>query len=81
MSGRIEILLNYDPQIEVGAAFPSTTDFSVFKGENYEWWLLHGSGAPSTNHNAAPLGSKYLDYSGSLWWRKTGATAWTLMSA
>lgn len=81
MANIIQVIKEFDPEVDAGYSFPSTTDYVRMSGPNYAWLEMHGSGAPSTDHDNAPLGSRYLDYDSDDWYRHTATSTWTLLSS
>lgn len=81
MANVLEMIRDYDPVRDGGLSFPSTTDYTRFKGKNSDFMILAGTGAPSTNHNNAPNGSLYHDYTNLKWYIKTAAASWTVFGS
>lgn len=71
---------------ENGLAFPATAAWVKVAGADQNgtersFYIILGTGAPSTNYNNASNGSLYLDYTNLKWYTKTADTSWTVVGA
>lgn len=66
-----------DPENKFG--YPATSDYCVLLGPNNNIHLITGQGAPSTNHNNAPLSSLYVDVTNKKLYIMTAAATWVVV--
>ncbi len=82
MAAIIQIIKEFDPEVDAGYAFPATTDWVRFSGPSGGGKLfLMTVGDPGSLHNNAPLGSVALDYTNYTLYIMTAAATWTVVGA
>ena len=79
---------NVDAGAESGRGYDATTAWGEISGADQngterKFEILQGDGDPNgdTNHDNAPLGSFYFDYTSVKWYVKTAASTWTVFGS